>query len=80
MSGMLINLIIQIVSGAIGGNVAGGAAKSIDLGTYPIDVDNLSQPKVLGVWPGQNGVGVPHERQRNKSDIGVAKHWMFVLK
>ena len=33
MSGMLINLIIQIVSGAIGGNVAGGAAKNIDLGT-----------------------------------------------
>jgi hypothetical protein len=31
MSGMLINLIIQIVSGAIGGNVAGGAAKNIDL-------------------------------------------------
>jgi len=33
MSGMLINLIIQIISGAIGGNVAGGAAKNIDLGT-----------------------------------------------
>ena len=34
MSGMLINLIIQIVAGAVGGNVAGGAAKNIDhLGT-----------------------------------------------
>ena len=33
MSGMLINLIVQIVSGAIGGNVAGSAAKNIDLGT-----------------------------------------------
>src|SRR5437773_11251872 len=32
MSGMLINLIVQIVSGAIGGNVAGSAAKNIDLG------------------------------------------------
>ncbi|MGH6741175.1 MAG: hypothetical protein ACREDY_19495, partial [Bradyrhizobium sp.] len=32
MSGMLINLIIQIISGAVGGNVAGGAAKNIDLG------------------------------------------------
>jgi hypothetical protein len=33
MSGMLISLIIQINSGAIGGNVAAGAAKNIDLGT-----------------------------------------------
>ena len=33
MSGMLISLIIQIISGAIGGNVAAGAAKNIDLGT-----------------------------------------------
>jgi hypothetical protein len=33
MSGMLINLIIQIVSGAVGGNVVAGAAKNIDLGT-----------------------------------------------
>jgi hypothetical protein len=33
MSGLLINLLIQIVSGAIGGNVAAGAAKNIDLGT-----------------------------------------------
>ena len=33
MSGMLINLIIQIISGAVGGNVAAGAAKNIDLGT-----------------------------------------------
>src|SRR5712691_1391677 len=33
MSGLFINLIIQIVSGAIGGNAAAGAAKNIDLGT-----------------------------------------------
>ena len=33
MSGLLINLIIQIISGAVGGNVAAGAAKNIDLGT-----------------------------------------------
>ena len=33
MSGVLINLIIQIISGAVGGNVAAGAAKNIDLGT-----------------------------------------------
>src|SRR5258707_14680199 len=33
MSGLLINLIIQIISGAVGGNVVAGAAKNIDLGT-----------------------------------------------
>src|SRR5271156_5343567 len=33
MSGMLINLIIQIIAGAGGGNVAAGAAKNVDLGT-----------------------------------------------
>ena len=33
MSGMLINLIIQVISGAVGGNVAAGAAKNVDLGT-----------------------------------------------
>lgn len=33
MSGMLINLIIQLVAGAIGGNAVGAAAKNADLGT-----------------------------------------------
>ena len=33
MSGVLINLLIQIVAGAIGGNVAGGASKDLSLGT-----------------------------------------------
>jgi hypothetical protein len=33
MSGMLINLFIQIVSGAIGGNVVGAASKDFSLGT-----------------------------------------------
>ena len=33
MSGLLINLIIQIVAGAIGGNVAGAASKDVSLGT-----------------------------------------------
>ena len=32
MSGMLINLIIQIVSGAIGGNVIGAASRDMSLG------------------------------------------------
>ena len=33
MSGVLINLIVQIIAGAIGGNVAGGASKDLNLGT-----------------------------------------------
>jgi hypothetical protein len=33
--------------------------------TYPIDIENPSQPKLLGVWPGQNGVGVPHDISLN---------------
>ena len=33
MSGMIINLIIQIIAGAIGGNAAGAAAKDFSLGT-----------------------------------------------
>ncbi len=33
MPGMLVNAIIQIIRGAVGGNVAAGAAKNIDLGT-----------------------------------------------
>ncbi len=32
MSGMLVNLLIQIIAGAVGGNVAGVAAKDVDLG------------------------------------------------
>lgn len=33
MSAIIINLIIQIVSGAAGGNAAGGALKTFNLGT-----------------------------------------------
>ena len=33
MSGTLINLIIQIVAGALGGNAAGAASKDVSLGT-----------------------------------------------
>jgi uncharacterized membrane protein YeaQ/YmgE (transglycosylase-associated protein family) len=33
MSGTLVNLIIQIISGAIGGNIAGSALKDYSLGT-----------------------------------------------
>jgi hypothetical protein len=33
MSGTLINLIIQIVAGALGGNAAGAASKDLSLGT-----------------------------------------------
>ena len=33
MSGTLVNLIIQLISGAIGGNIAGSALKDYSLGT-----------------------------------------------
>ena len=33
MSGTLINLIIQLISGAVGGNIAGVALKDYSLGT-----------------------------------------------
>ena len=33
MSATLINLIIQLVAGALGGNAAGATAKNLDLGT-----------------------------------------------
>jgi hypothetical protein len=33
MSGTLINLIIQLVAGAIGGNALGSGVKNVDLGT-----------------------------------------------
>jgi hypothetical protein len=34
-------------------------------GTYPIDIDNPSAPRLLGVWSGQEGVGVPHDLSLN---------------
>jgi hypothetical protein len=36
MSGVLINLLIQVIAGAIGGNVAGGASKELSLGPQEI--------------------------------------------
>jgi hypothetical protein len=33
MSGTLINLIIQLIAGAVGGNAAGTTMKNLDLGT-----------------------------------------------
>jgi hypothetical protein len=32
MSGTLINLIIQLIAGAVGGNAAGATMKNVDLG------------------------------------------------
>jgi hypothetical protein len=37
----------------------------IRINTYPIDIDNLSAPRLLGVWPGQEGNGVPHDLSLN---------------
>jgi uncharacterized membrane protein YeaQ/YmgE (transglycosylase-associated protein family) len=61
MSGLLINLIIQIVSGAVGGNVAGGAAKNIDLGT----IGNTIAGAVGG------GVGGHGDRRRHQEQDGL---------
>src|SRR5262249_12149108 len=47
MSGTLINLIIQIVAGALGGNAAGAASKDLSLGTAGNTI-------VGGIW-GSNG-------------------------
>lgn len=33
MDPALINLVVQLISGAVGGNLAGAASKNIDLGT-----------------------------------------------
>jgi|SRR5581483_1145094 len=33
MSGAIVNLIIQLISGAVGGNIAGSALKDYNLGT-----------------------------------------------
>ncbi len=37
----------------------------IGVSTYAIDIDNPEQPKLLGVWPGDNGVGLPHDLSLN---------------
>jgi hypothetical protein len=34
MSGTVINLIIQLIAGALGGNAAGATMKNLDLGTF----------------------------------------------
>jgi hypothetical protein len=47
---MLINLIVQIVAGAIGGNVAGGALKDLSLGTAAM----LSQAQSAAVSAGRS--------------------------
>lgn len=33
--------------------------------TYPIDIDNPATPTLLGVWPGQTGLGLPHDLSLN---------------
>src|SRR6478736_4381954 len=53
MSGMLINLIIQLVAGAIGGNVAGGASKDLSLGT----AGNMDIGALVGQFAGGGVAG-----------------------
>lgn len=49
MSAMVMNLIIQLITGAIGGNAAGAAAKSVSLGP----VGNTIAGAVGGLGGGQ---------------------------
>jgi hypothetical protein len=37
----------------------------IRVSTYAIAIDNPAEPKLLGVWPGQNGHGLPHDVSLN---------------
>lgn len=37
----------------------------IGVSTYAIDIDKVEAPKLLGVWPGQNGNGLPHDVSLN---------------
>lgn len=37
----------------------------IGAGTYAIDIDNPATPTLLGLWPGQNGMGLPHDLSLN---------------
>ena len=49
MSATIINLIIQIIAGAVGGNAVGAASKDINLGT----LGNTIAGAVGGVGGGQ---------------------------
>ena len=42
MSGTVINIIIQLIAGAIGGNVVGNALKDYDLGTLGNSISGAS--------------------------------------
>lgn len=37
----------------------------ISTSTYAIDIDKPEQPALLGVWPGEEGVGLPHDLSLN---------------
>jgi hypothetical protein len=37
----------------------------ISSSTYAIDIDKPDQPKLLGVWPGEEGIGLPHDLSLN---------------
>jgi uncharacterized membrane protein YeaQ/YmgE (transglycosylase-associated protein family) len=65
MSATLINLIIQLIAGAVGGNAAGGAIKNVDLGT----LGNT----IAGALGGAGGVpGSWNDRQTRQSRANVA--------
>jgi hypothetical protein len=47
MSETLINLIIQLVAGAIGGNDAGAALKNLNLGTTLVPIRNTTASRSI---------------------------------
>jgi hypothetical protein len=67
MSGLLLNLIIQIVAGAIGGNIAGAASKDVSLGQLAILSPVQSAAALAGNYSGQLSRCSPTLRARSIS-------------
>ncbi len=55
----IVPLIIQLVSGAIGGNVAGGLLKKLDLGTLGNSIAGILGGGLGGQLLGMLGIGDP---------------------
>jgi hypothetical protein len=67
MSATIINLIIQLIAGAVGGNAAGAASKDISLGT----LGNTIAGAVGGVGGGQLLSALIPMMAGNNVDIGA---------
>ena len=67
MSGTIVNLIIQIVAGAIGGNAAGGFLKNIDLSPLTKTITGAAGGGICGTIL----QGFPSARSQQRLDIGT---------